>query len=57
MQRELMTFRTEDELAENPDLMHSVEGVEDIRKWRLKIKVNVLCNFSRSKVLTRPSRL
>ncbi|KAG9063735.1 Topoisomerase 1-associated factor 1 [Linnemannia hyalina] len=30
VQRELMTFRTEDELAENPDLMHSVEGVEDI---------------------------
>ncbi|KAF9551130.1 Topoisomerase 1-associated factor 1 [Mortierella hygrophila] len=30
VQRELMTLRTEDELAENPDLMHSVEGVEDI---------------------------
>ncbi|KAF8948577.1 Topoisomerase 1-associated factor 1 [Haplosporangium gracile] len=30
IQRELMTFRTESELAENPDLMHSVEGVEDI---------------------------
>ncbi|KAF9333425.1 Topoisomerase 1-associated factor 1 [Linnemannia elongata] len=30
VQRELMTFRTEDELAENPDLMHSVEGVKDI---------------------------
>ncbi|KAG0377054.1 Topoisomerase 1-associated factor 1 [Mortierella sp. AD032] len=30
VQRELMTLRTESELAENPDLMHSVEGVEDI---------------------------
>ncbi|KAF9921443.1 Topoisomerase 1-associated factor 1 [Linnemannia zychae] len=30
VQRELMTLRTESELAENPDLMYSVEGVEDI---------------------------
>ncbi|KAG0288438.1 Topoisomerase 1-associated factor 1 [Linnemannia gamsii] len=30
VQRELMTFRTESELSENPDLMHSVEGVKDI---------------------------
>ncbi|KAF9357916.1 Topoisomerase 1-associated factor 1 [Mortierella sp. AD094] len=28
--RQLMTFRSEDELAENPDLMHSVENVQDI---------------------------
>ncbi|KAF9173981.1 Topoisomerase 1-associated factor 1 [Mortierella sp. AD010] len=28
--RQLMTLRSEEELAENPDLMHSVEGVEDI---------------------------
>lgn len=43
-----MTFRTEDELAENPDLMHSVEGVEDIRKWRLKLRMYVSYHFSRS---------
>ncbi|KAF9913350.1 Topoisomerase 1-associated factor 1 [Linnemannia zychae] len=30
VERELMTLRTESELVENPDLMHSVEGVEDI---------------------------
>ncbi|KAG0022344.1 Topoisomerase 1-associated factor 1 [Entomortierella chlamydospora] len=28
--RQLMTLRSEEELAENPDLMHSVENVEDI---------------------------
>ncbi|KAG0201291.1 Topoisomerase 1-associated factor 1 [Mortierella sp. NVP41] len=28
--REIMTFRSEKELDENPDLMYSVEGVEDI---------------------------
>jgi len=27
-----MTVRTEQELEEDPDLMYSVEGVEDIRK-------------------------
>ncbi|KAG0052952.1 Topoisomerase 1-associated factor 1 [Gryganskiella cystojenkinii] len=30
VERYKMTFRTEDELNENPDLMHSVEGVQDI---------------------------
>ncbi|KAG0259026.1 Topoisomerase 1-associated factor 1 [Actinomortierella ambigua] len=29
-QRELMNFRSETELAENPDLMHSVSNIEDI---------------------------
>lgn len=28
-----MTLRTENELEENPDLMHSNEGVQDIRMF------------------------
>ena len=31
VERYKQTFRTEDELADNPDLMHSVEGVQNIR--------------------------
>lgn len=40
-----MTFRTESELSENPDLIHSVEGVEDIRKWLALSCMNVVSIF------------